>query len=102
MSLIKYIERLKHMDDLISRRATGPPDEFAQKLGISKSMLMINLMEMKKLGAPIKYSVVSQSYVYARSCDFRIGFELDKSAGNARKGGYKNNLVNFTIPTILE
>ena len=29
MSLLKYIERLKRMDDLIRRKATGCADEFA-------------------------------------------------------------------------
>ena len=29
MSLLKYMERLKRMDDLIRRKATGCADEFA-------------------------------------------------------------------------
>jgi hypothetical protein len=34
MSVIKYLDRIKHMDELIRRKATGPPDEFAEKVGI--------------------------------------------------------------------
>jgi predicted DNA-binding transcriptional regulator YafY len=66
MSLLKYIDRLKRMDDLIHRRATGTPDEFATKLNISKSTLMINLKELKEMGAEIKYNATEQTYYYIR------------------------------------
>ena len=42
MSLLKYLERAKRMDDLIRRKATGNVEEFASKLGISQ----------KRMGAP--------------------------------------------------
>ncbi len=72
MSLLKYIERLKRMDDLIRRRATGCPDEFATKLGISKSQLYDELKEMKELGAPIEYCQTRKSYIY--SAEARLTF----------------------------
>jgi biotin operon repressor len=53
MSLLKYIDRLKRMDDLIRRKATGSPEEFSQKLNISRSQLLQDLKELKELGAPI-------------------------------------------------
>lgn len=87
MSLLKYIERLKRMDDLISRRATGTPDEFAEKLGISKSMLMINLSEFKEMGALVKYDPLSQSYYYYATCVLKVGFEIETKAAGNLKGG---------------
>ena len=51
MSLVD-IERLERMHDLICRNATGTPDTFSEKLGISKSMLMINLAQLKEKAAP--------------------------------------------------
>lgn len=64
------------MDDLINRRATGSPARFAYKLRISKSMLMINLAELKKLGAIIRYDRIRQTYYYDQGCCLKFGFEL--------------------------
>lgn len=94
MSLLKYIDRLKRMDDLIRRKATGTPDEFAEKLGICKSMLMINLAELKEIGALIKYDFDKQTYYYCKGCYLKLRFELEDNEMNNRKGG--NNIsLNF-------
>lgn len=85
MSFLKYIERAKRMDDLIRRRATGTPDEFAQKLGICKSMLMNNLAEIKEMGAPIKYDFVCKTYFYSKNG--RLKFEFEKEELRNIKGG---------------
>ena len=65
MSFIKYVERLRRMDSLISMMATGNPDEFARKIGIKRSTLFQYLVEMRELGVDIKYSSTRQSYYYA-------------------------------------
>lgn len=82
MSLLKYIDRLKRMDDLIRRKGTGTPNEFAEKLGISKSMLMINLSELKEMGALLTYDTINQTYVYLNGCRLRLEFELPKDELN--------------------
>lgn len=55
MSLFKTIERIKQIDSLIRRKATGDSGEFAEKLGISRSMLMLNMQELRDLGVKIEY-----------------------------------------------
>ena len=55
MSLLKYVERLKRIDDLIRRKATGTPEEFASRLGVGKTILMEELRELKQLGADVHY-----------------------------------------------
>jgi Predicted transcriptional regulator len=87
MSLLKYIGRLKRMDDLIRRKATGTPDEFAERLGISKSMLMINLAEIKEMGVMIEFDSVKQTYMYVNGCGLRIEFEVPIEDMNRLKGG---------------
>jgi predicted DNA-binding transcriptional regulator YafY len=74
MGVLKYLDRFKRIDDLVRRRATGSPEEFAKKLGISKSMLMLNLAELKELGAPLKYNSVENTYYY--DCYGRLRFEF--------------------------
>ena len=75
MSLIKYIERIKRIDTLIYLRATGTPEEFADRLGIRRSTLFQNLQELRDLGANIKYSYCRQTYYYADNRRIKINIE---------------------------
>lgn len=83
MSLLKSIDRLKRIDSMIRRQATGTSDEFARKLGISRSMLMENLREMKELGAEICFCPHRRSYFYANEFGLLIG----KASKNRIRGG---------------
>lgn len=100
MSLVN-VDRLERMHDLICRKATGTPDDFAEKLGISKSMLMLNLAQLKEKGGPIKYDSLNRTYYYTCPCRFIIGYELDKEVMGKVRGG-RNILKNFTIPILFE
>lgn len=64
MSLSKYIARLQRMDLLIAMKATGPPEEFAYKMNLSRSTLFETLQEMKGMGVDIRYSNIRESYYY--------------------------------------
>jgi predicted transcriptional regulator len=75
MSFIKYIERLRRMDSLISMMATGTPEEFAEKLGLRRSTLFQSLQEMREMGVNIKYSFIRQSYYYADNRRIKIKLE---------------------------
>lgn len=103
MSLLKYIDRLKRMDDLIRRKSTGTPDEFSQKLNISRSQLLQDLKELKELGAPVDYCHISQSYHYTRECMEILNFQASKML-NGMKGGccyskFNNSLFYFPLDT---
>ncbi len=75
MNIIKYIERLKFMDELIRKNATGTPDEFAKKLGVSRSTLDKYLKVLKEMNAPIKYNEVCGNYYYLFPCQLKIAYE---------------------------
>lgn len=79
MSLIKYLNRLRRMDSLISRMATGTPVEFAEKIGIKRSTLFLSLQEMREIGVDIKYSNIRQSYYYADGRRIKIRLEAPES-----------------------
>jgi hypothetical protein len=98
MSILKYIYRLKQMDDLIKRKATGTPDEFAIKLGICKSMLMLNINELKTLGAPVKYCNQIRSYYYDEQGHLEVKFKSIDSM-HAIKGGFYSpkDLLGFVF-----
>ena len=77
----EYIDSLKRMDDLIRRKSTGNPEEFSQKLSISRSQLLQDLKELKELGAPVDYCHILQSYHYTRECRVILDFKSDKILG---------------------
>ena len=85
MSALKYIERLQRMDQLIRMKATGTSDEFAEKMGISRSVLMDSIRDLRELGCEIVYCPVSQNYYYESEGRFHIGFL--KSERHKIRGG---------------
>ena len=74
MSMHKQIERMRRMHGLIKFRRTGTPEQFAERLGISNSLLYRILGEMKAMGAPIHFCHQRQSYAYYEPVDFRLEF----------------------------
>ena len=100
MSLLKYIDRLKRMDELMRRGNTGTSKEFAEKLGISRSMLMENLTEFKELGAEISFCPFKRTYHYTNKFSIVIG-RMEKI-----KGGIKllsqSNEVGHRPSTLAE
>ncbi|WP_109852613.1 DNA-binding protein [Aquimarina sp. AU58] len=73
-SIIKQIELIERIDQLIRLQATGSPEELSSKLGISKTKLYRIINTMKSLNAPIEYDITVQSFVYAELVDFTFGF----------------------------
>lgn len=76
MSLFKIIERVKQIDFLIRQKATGNAKEFARKLNISRSMLMLNLQELRDMGIKIKYDKKIRSYKYSDNSIMMIKFAI--------------------------
>ena len=75
MSMIKYVRRLKRIDALIFRKATGTPEQFAEKLGIKRSTLYEILQEMRLLGVDIRYCSHRQSFYYANERRIKVVIE---------------------------
>jgi hypothetical protein len=63
------------MDSLIAMKATGPPEEFAYKMNLSRSTLFETLQEMKGMGVDIRYSNIRETYYYgdARRIVIKVG-----------------------------
>jgi hypothetical protein len=80
------------MDSLIAMKATGPPDEFAYKMNLSRSMLFETLQEMKGMGVDIRYSNVRESYYYADSRRIIIKVSRTVEEQNAQFGQISENL----------
>ncbi len=75
MQAIKQLNRLKKLDTLIQQGKTGAPEEFADRLGLSRSQLYNILEELKDLGAPIEYNRSARSFLLSGGlpdCDGRL------------------------------
>ena len=67
MKIHTQIERLKRLNSLIKRKATGTPLQLAEKLNVSKSTANRLIAELRDRGAPILYCKHSQCYKYTEA-----------------------------------
>lgn len=95
MGVLKYFERIKRMDDCIRRQATGSPEEFATKLGISRSSLMEYLKILRELNAPIEYDHFRGSYFYSFPCKLNIGFQAQNLTDKDLMSINRNNIKKY-------
>lgn len=90
MKIIEQLERLKTIHHLIEIQKTGSPNEFADKIHVSKRQLFNILDDLKLLGAPIEYSTLRKSYIYSEYCEIQLLFQiktLDKEEMTNISGG---------------
>lgn len=70
----KFFSRFSRIDQLIRMKATGRPNELAERLNISESTLYEFINLMKELGAPIKWDPSRCSYIYDPEGKMEIKF----------------------------
>lgn len=97
MSTLKYVERLQRMDQLIRMKATGTSVMFAERMGISRSVLMETIKDLKDMGCEIAYCRIRQSYYYAKKGKLHIGFLADESSRIKGGGKFSQNSVSPII-----
>ena len=67
MKIYTHIERIKSINLLIQREATGTPLQLAEKLNVSKATANRLIAELRDRGAPILYCKHSQCYKYTEA-----------------------------------
>ncbi|MEW7280978.1 hypothetical protein ABW636_20485 [Aquimarina sp. 2201CG1-2-11] len=80
--IIKQLELIQRIDQLIRMHATGTPVNLASRLGISRAQTYRIIDIMKALNAPIEYDFTIQSFVYAKGVDFKFGFYAKDLSSN--------------------
>ena len=100
MSLFKYIERAKAIHCLIEKENTGSSEEFARRVGISRSLLMEHLREMRETyNAPIDFCRARHSFYYKEPFSLTVHI----SAGMEKvKGGQNLNYRLMYSPDVLD
>ena len=82
--MLKQIQRIERLHQLIRLKATGPPRNCAKKLGISERQLYNIIELMRELGAPIRYKVSIGSYFYEYEVDCIFSFTKHHLKHSAR------------------
>jgi hypothetical protein len=59
-----YVELLQRFHVQVKHGTTGTPDEFAKKLGISRSSLYNLIEQVKSFGIDIEYSRLDECFRY--------------------------------------
>ncbi|MEL7375595.1 MAG: helix-turn-helix domain-containing protein [Bacteroidota bacterium] len=62
---------MDRMDRMIRLKATGTPQTFAEKMGISRTTIYRAIEDLKDFGAPVTYCRRTESFMYTDS------FQLD-------------------------
>lgn len=78
MTFLEKISTIERVDQLIRLKATGAPNDLANRLGVSRRCLFNIIKVMKEMEAPIKFCNSRQSYYYERECKLAFGFIENK------------------------
>jgi predicted DNA-binding transcriptional regulator YafY len=78
MPAIKYINRLKAIDQLIKLKMTGSPKELATKLEISERQVFRYIENLKELGGKIEFDRFLNSYVYSTEIELLMTYSQKK------------------------
>lgn len=93
--MIQKYNQLANIHQLVEKQLKGTPDEFANRLGISKSSLYNYFDQLKQLGAEIKYCRSCMCFKYTNNFRLKITFETNEMT--TILGGQQNEfkLVDF-------
>ncbi len=96
MTIFKYPDRVKQLDQLIRMKATGTPKELAKKIGISERLLYDYLNELRESGAPVYFDKERCCYCYSEEVKFEFGFKVIESEELDKIKGGKINFFYLT------
>lgn len=76
MTIDKYVNRLRQVNQLIRQQRTGNAKQLAEKLGISERQVYHYIEDLKDQEVPISYCRFRQTYYYSEPVEIRISFSL--------------------------
>lgn len=66
------IRKLAQMVSMINRRATGTPDVFARRVGISRTRLMQLIKQIRDTGIEVEYDRNAESYLFTQGKKYDV------------------------------
>ncbi len=78
MKAFEQLERLQRINEIIKNECTGTPEEFAQKLNISRRQLYAELEYLCDLGINIKYSRTQRTFLFSegQKLEIKVGIKV--------------------------
>jgi hypothetical protein len=76
MKVFEYLDRISRMHSLVKHATTGAPEEFASRLGVSRTSLYELIDELRSRGAPIIYSKSARTFSYSEPYEISITCSL--------------------------
>jgi biotin operon repressor len=95
MKVFEFLDKMSVFNRLVEQERTGTPEEFAERLGISRSALYDLIDELRSRDVDVRYSRASHTFYYKSPVTLEVRLavkHLDKvSDSEAKKisGGYK-------------
>jgi len=86
MKIFEFIERFDLIYKLLKEKRTGSANEFAKKVGISRSQLFNYLDHFKSYDIVIKYDFYLNSYIMEKDIDLEIRQPVEVLRDNELKG----------------
>ncbi len=96
MKAIEQMERLQRMNDLIKAECTGTPEEFADRLRISRRQLYAEIEYFKDLGVEIGYSRSRRTFNFCNGHEIKVAYcvkVIPKENTKKINGGFSENFV---------
>ena len=66
MNLIKNLNQVERLHELIVQQKTGTSKELAEKLGINRAKLYVLIDELSELNMPVAYSRKYETFYYVQ------------------------------------
>ncbi|MCF6349119.1 MAG: DNA-binding protein [Flavobacteriaceae bacterium] len=76
MKTLKQLERLRKAHKLIQQENTGTPEEFANRLNISRRQLYNMIEYFKELDAPLLYNRKTNTFYYSYDFDLLVNVSV--------------------------
>ena len=91
MNVFEDLFLLQRIDHLIRTRATGTPDQLADRLNISERHVYRLVGKLRDQGLPIGYDKFKCTYYYSEPVALRFDIEVNGRKLLAIKGGEKKS-----------
>ena len=72
MNLIKNLNYVEKLHELIVQQKTGSPKELAEKLGINRAKLYVLIDELNDLNMHVVYSRKYETFYYQQAEDIKV------------------------------
>lgn len=79
MLVFDNIRQLSKVHDMIKKRKTGTPEEFASTLCVSRRKMYYLLEGIKEMGGTVAYSRKEHTFYYLRNFDIEISVRIKDS-----------------------